>query len=253
MLAHRIGRRYTDFFFALSDSTRGDNPISPLFDIRFTRMGRFSDPSRFYGPPRSPLPGSGPIRGTAPGHLGAISRGCDPPDMACAHAGLRAFPPPFMSVGREPPSLTGFRNLTDSHLTECISAKAALCDYRTGRIPIVSPPCYESFSDGVKKSRIADSGAAHLGIPRFLTLGAWRNKLRAFAGSLRPGASGAQSFKNFCKFAGRMHIPVHADTMILRINMFQPGGIFPCTRPSRRRPQPRRINVRIGRAWISRL
>ena len=36
-------------------------------------------------------------------------------------------------------------------------------------------------------------------ILRFLDLGAKRNTLRDFAGSLRPAASGMQSYSNFCK------------------------------------------------------
>ena len=56
--------------------------------------------------------------------------------------------------------------------------------------------------------------------------GAKRNTLRAFAGSLRPAASGMQGFYNFCQFPGRPPFPVDTDTVLLRSTMFRPGRTF---------------------------
>ena len=64
--------------------------------------------------------------------------------------------------------------------------------------------------------------ADSLDIANFISIGANRNTLRAFAGSLRPAASCMQSFKNFCEFFGRQPFPIQTDTVILRINMFKP-------------------------------
>ena len=50
-----------------------------------------------------------------------------------------------------------------------------------------------------------------------------RNTLIAFAGSLRPAASGMQSFENFCDFAGRRPFTVQTDTVLLWSNISKPG------------------------------
>ena len=71
--------------------------------------------------------------------------------------------------------------------------------------------------------QLRTSQAYSLAIANFLTLGAKRDTLRAFAGSLRPAASGAQSFKNICDFVGRTPFPVATDTVLMWSNMFKPG------------------------------
>ena len=53
-------------------------------------------------------------------------------------------------------------------------------------------------------------------ILRFLDLGAKRNTLRAFAGSLRPAAPGAQSYLNFCIFG--IHTPDAALRAAIRLS-----------------------------------
>ena len=86
-----------------------------------------------------------------------------------------------MAVGQEPPPLTDLQNLDDSIRAECISDTAVLCDYREDRLLLGLPPDYESFAAAKKMARLRDSGADQLDIARFLTLGAKRNTLRAFA------------------------------------------------------------------------
>ena len=70
------------------------------------------------------------------------------------------------------------------------------------------------------------SGALPMVILRLLNLGAQRNTLRAFAGSLRPASSGIQSYRNFCDFVKRPRFPVNSETILLRSALFRPGETF---------------------------
>ena len=63
-------------------------------------------------------------------------------------------------------------------------------------------------------------------ILELFTLGAKRNTLRAFAGSLRPAASGMLSYLNFCIFADKPVFPVGPNTARLRSCLFRPGRTF---------------------------
>ena len=55
---------------------------------------------------------------------------------------------------------------------------------------------------------------------------AQRNAVRAFAGSIRPAASGMQSYLNFCGFHRRPTSPAQADTILKRSGLFRPTRTF---------------------------
>ena len=163
------------------------------------------------------------------GELPRVEWECSPPDAIlltwlAVRQDCGGFP--VMGVGLEPPSLRDFQNLTDSIRTESIEDAAALRDYRDERRSPGLPPNYERLSAAKKMDCLRETGADPLAITGFLTLGAKRSTLRAFAGSLRPAASGMQSFLNFCTLTGRKPCPVQADTALLWSNMFQPGSTF---------------------------
>ena len=61
-------------------------------------------------------------------------------------------------------------------------------------------PNFESLPMARKLLFLHERGIEPTRILKFLDLGARRNTLRAFAGSLRPAASGMQSYLNFCTF-----------------------------------------------------
>ena len=85
---------------------------------------------------------------------------------------------------------------------------------------------FEGLSNTAKCARLKDTKADQLTILRLLDLSAQRNTLRAFAGSLRPAASGMQSYLNFCTFMDRPCFPVDSDTIVLWSALFRPTGTF---------------------------
>ena len=57
-------------------------------------------------------------------------------------------------------------------------------------------------------------------------MGANRNTLRAFTGSLRQAALGRQSYLDVCIFADKPAFPAHSDTVRIWSCLFPPGRTF---------------------------
>ena len=99
-------------------------------------------------------------------------------------------------------------------------------DYSAMKVSLGLPASFDGLSNANKCGLLERSGAEQLAILRLLNLGAQRNTLRAFAGSLRPAASGMQSYLNFCAFLKRPCFPVDSDTVLLWSALFRPNGTF---------------------------
>ena len=85
---------------------------------------------------------------------------------------------------------------------------------------LVSPPISRTFH------RRNAAGLLDYDVIRQCNLGALRDTVRAFAGSLRPAASGMLSYLNFRQFNGRAPFPVQTDSVLLRSALFKHGRAF---------------------------
>ena len=119
-----------------------------------------------------------------------------------------------------------FAQPEDSHALICLPRADSAQDPGIGsefvdfrrKFPI--PHGYGDLSTAEKYSILSRSVEAASRISQLPNLPAHLNNLRAFAGSLRPAASGVRNYKNFCDFIGRPAFPVQTDTVLLR------GGLF---------------------------
>ena len=133
----------------------------------------------------------------------------------------RRAPPAADSVDFE-----SFRSMIMSLRHDSIHDTGVARDYAAMKEELSPPPDYELLSMANKCTSLANCGAGNFRIHRFLDLGAKRNTLRAFACSLRPAASGMQSYLNFCPFMQRPTFPVCSDAVLLWSATFRPGRTF---------------------------
>ena len=123
-----------------------------------------------------------------------------------------------------PPS--DFQELICSLRADSIQDTGIGRDYTDLRRDLSLPVGFDNLSTAAKYSALSNSGADSSRILKFLSLAAQRNTIRAFAGSLRPAASGMQNYKNFCEYIGRPALPVQSDTVLLWSGLFRPGRTY---------------------------
>ena len=99
-------------------------------------------------------------------------------------------------------------------------------DYEQIKADFGLPSNFERLSQAKRLEAFNNAGMSDYDVPRLSNLGALRNTVRAFAGSLRSAASGMQSYLNYCQFNGRIAFPVQTDTVLLWSAMFKPGRTF---------------------------
>ena len=76
------------------------------------------------------------------------------------------------------------------------------------------PPGYDALSAIRRYAPLSASVVESSRILAILIMGAQRNTMRAFSGSLRPAASGVRNYKNFFDFIGRPPFPAQTDTVL---------------------------------------
>ena len=99
-------------------------------------------------------------------------------------------------------------------------------EYELMRMEYPHPSGFDDFPAPARRCALSLTGVGQFRAHKFLELGARRNTLRAIVGSLRPAASGMQTYLNICRLLGRYPVAVGADTVLLRSTMFRVGGIF---------------------------
>ena len=119
-----------------------------------------------------------------------------------------------------------FQRLILSLRTDHIDQAEISARYREWCGELGLPANFEGLTNAGKCAELVRAGANRMDILRFLNLSAQRNTIRAFAGSLRPVASGMQNYKNFREFPGRPPFQVGSDTILLWGGLFRPWKTF---------------------------
>ena len=107
-----------------------------------------------------------------------------------------------------------------------IDSTAIAADYEALKTALGIPPSSGGLSNANKCDLLQRPGADKLTAIQLLNLDAQRNTIRAFAGSLRPAASGMQRYQNFRTSLNRPCFPVDSDTILLWGPLFRPNGVF---------------------------
>ena len=110
--------------------------------------------------------------------------------------------------------------------TDDINLAGRVREYEDLKHDLGLPPDFERRLQAAKRDAIRSINARPGEIHQLFSLGARRNTIRAFAGSLRPAASGMQSRLNCCIFAGKPGFPAQPDTVRLWSFLFRPGRAF---------------------------
>ena len=124
------------------------------------------------------------------------------------------------------PDAKDFQKLILSLRKEAINSTDTAQEYESLKRELNLPPGYENFSVPAKSEALNRPDISSCGRMELRDLSGRGNVLRAFAGSLRPAASGMQSYRGFCHFAKRGPFPVSADSVALRSGLFRPGKTF---------------------------
>ena len=133
---------------------------------------------------------------------------------------------PVAKVGQAPPTIREFQNLIYSLRTDNIDETDICRKLDSVGRELGLPKNFESFSQAKKCDFLGGADLLQGQIDEYLSLAAQRNTARAFAGSLRPAASGMQSYLNFCHFHGRPPFPVQTDSVLKWSGLFRPTRTF---------------------------
>ena len=129
-------------------------------------------------------------------------------------------------VGQAPPAIREFRNLIYSIRTEKIEDTDICRKFDELGKDFGPPSNFEAFSQAKKCSILGEADLYQGQIDEYLSLAARRNTVRAFAGSLRPAASGMQSYLDFFRFHRRSPFPAQTDTVLKWSGLFRPARTF---------------------------
>ena len=124
------------------------------------------------------------------------------------------------------PPIPGHRNLIYSAQKKDIDSTQIAADYGRLKSPIGLDTSFGGLSKSGKCDLLSRAGASPMIILRLLNLGARRNALPAFAGSLIPSASRVQSYKNFGDYVNRPSLPVGAAAVRLWSDRFRSRKTF---------------------------
>ena len=124
------------------------------------------------------------------------------------------------------PDSTDLQNLIFSLRKDHISSTDTIREYESLKRELDIPPGYENLTAAAKADALNRPDIRPTERLKVLDLAARMNVIRAFAGSLRPAASGMQSYLNFCHFARREPFPISSDSVRLWSGFFRPGKTY---------------------------
>ena len=129
-------------------------------------------------------------------------------------------------LGQAPPTGREFQNLICSIRTKYMADTDICRKFEALGKGFFLPTDFESLSRA-KKCQVPNEAYLRQGlVDEFPSLAAHQNTIRAFTGSLRPAASGAQSCLNYCGFVRRPPFPTQADTIAKWSGLFRHGRTF---------------------------